>query len=103
MVSLPYLAVIDILFIIEVTFSNCFSTKSCGFIDTFLPECVVSLNYINGDVLVPCPINCLSNFSLFNTLFAASMASFRLFIGNKIQYSLLCKVFLNNSKISGSP
>ena len=101
MVSLPYLAV-ETLYILEVMFPNCFSTKSCGFIDTFLPECVVSLNFINGDVLEACPINCLSNFSLFNTVFVASMASLRLFIGNKIQYSLIGEVFLNNSKISGS-
>ena len=36
---------------------------------------------------------CLSNFSLFITLFATSMASLKLFIGNNIQYNLLGNVF----------
>ena len=62
-----------------------------------------SPNFMNGDMLEAWPVNCLSNFSLFITLFAVSMASLRLFIGNNIQYNLLGNVFLNNSKISGSP
>ena len=38
-----------------------------------------------------------------NTFNSPSTASGKLLIGNKIQYSLLGKVFLNSSKICGSP
>ena len=79
------------------------ASKSCGFINIFWSECVSSFIFMNGDTLEAWPVNCLSNFSLFNTLFALSTVSHKLFIGNNIQYNLLGNVFLNNSKTSGSP
>ena len=93
----------DILYIIDVKFSSLFSIESWGLIDISLPGCTVSSICINGILLAVCPDNCLSNFSFVKTLFAASTTSRKLLIGNKSQYSLLGKVFLNYSKIRGSP
>ena len=72
-------------------------------VNIFLPGCTVSSIFINGVLLAVCPDNCLSHFSFVNILFAVATASHKLLIGNKIQYSLLGKVFLNSSKICGSP
>ena len=74
---------IDILHIIDVKFSNFSPIESWALIDTFLPECEVSPIFINGVLLTVCPDKCLSNFSLVRTLFVASTASLKLFIGNK--------------------
>ena len=57
---------------------------------------------ING-VAEVCPVNCLSSFSLVNILLAVSTACPRSSIGNRIQYNLAGSVFLNTSKICGSP
>ena len=93
----------DILYIIDVKFSSLSSIESWGLIDIFLPGWTVSSIFINEVLLAVSPDNCLSNFSFVNTLFAASTAPCKLLIGNRIQYSLLGKVFLNSSKICGSP
>ena len=49
------------------------------------------------------PVNCLSSFSLVSLLFAVSTACLRFPIGNRIQYNFVGNVFLNTSKIWGSP
>ena len=67
---------------------------------TFLS--VPSLIFING-LAEPRPVNCLSNFSLVNILYAVSTACLKSSIGNKIQYNFVGKVFLNTPNICGSP
>ena len=57
---------------------------------------------MNGLVEV-CPVSCLSSFSLVNILFAVSTACLRSSMGNNIQYNFVGSVFLNTSKICGSP
>ena len=71
--------------------------------DILLPELEASPTFINGVLVTAYPNSCLSSFSFVSTLFAASTASLKLLIGNKIQYNLLGNVFLNNSKICSSP
>ena len=46
-----------------------------------------------------CLVNCLSNYSFVNILFAVSTACLRSSMGNSIQYNFVGSVFLNNSKI----
>ena len=87
----------------EVKFSNSFPIESYTLNDTFLPEHETSPIFINGLLATACPDSCLYSFSFVSTLFVASTASLKLLIGNKIQYNFLGKVFLNNSKICGSP
>ena len=57
-----------------------------------------SLMFIDGleDV---CLVNCLSNFSFVNILFAVSTACLRSSMGNNIQYNFVGSAFLNTSKI----
>ena len=50
-----------------------------------------------------CPLNYLSDFSLVNILLAISTACLRSSIGNRIKYNFVGNVFLNTSKICGSP
>ena len=61
-----------------------------------------SLILING-LEEDCLVNCLSNFSLVNILFAVSTTCLRSSMGNSIQYNYVQSVFLNTSKICGSP
>ena len=58
--------------------------------DTFL--LAPSLMLMNG-LVEACPVNCLSNFSLVNILFAVSNASLRSSMGNNIQYNFVGNVF----------
>ena len=67
---------------------------------TLLPA--PSLVLING-LVEACPVNCLSSFSLVNILFAVSTACLKSSMGNNIQYNFVGSVFLNNSRICGSP
>ena len=50
-----------------------------------------------------CPNYHLSIFSFVNILLAVSTACLRSFIGNSIQYTFVGNMFLNTSKICGSP
>ena len=61
-----------------------------------------SLMLMNG-LAEACPVSCLSNFSLVNILLAVSAACLRSSIGNSIQYNFVGSVFLNTSRICGSP
>ena len=60
-----------------------------------------SLILING-LEEDCLVNCLSNFSFINILFAVSTACLRSSVRNNIQYNFVGNVFLNTSKICGS-
>ena len=50
-----------------------------------------------------CPVSCLSNFSSISILLAVSTACVRSSKGNSIQYNFVGSLFLNTSKICGSP
>ena len=58
--------------------------------------------FING-VLEDCSANCLSIFSLVSILLAVSTYCLKFSIGNNTQYNFVGSVFLNTSKIYGSP
>ena len=57
---------------------------------------------ING-VDEGCPGNCLSIFPFVSILLAVSTACLKSSIGNNTQYNFVGSVFLNTSKICGSP
>ena len=73
----------DMLYTMEVKFSNCFLIGS-ALNDTFLPEYETSPTFINGVAVPSCPDSCLSIFSFVSTLFTASTASLKLLIENRI-------------------
>ena len=50
-----------------------------------------------------CQDNCLSTFSFVNILLAVSTVCLRSSMGNNIQHNYVGSIFLNTSKIWGSP